>query len=468
MPSATEKNSGGTTTWSETFGYDIYGNRWVSATTPAGLETAFTPTASSNFNSSNRLLNNGALYDLSGNQTTIGGYTNTFDAESRLATSTINSITATYSYDGEGRRVQRVTGGVTTQYVYDAQGQLAAEFSAQAPTVTGTEYLIGRPLGSTRMTTNSSGGCLELHDYLPFGEDTINRLGGRTGCYGTSDGVAEKFTGKERDAETGLDYFGARYMSSAQGRFTSVDPAYESEILEYPQTWNRYSYVYNYPLNLTDPDGRCPWCIGAVVGAVVEGSWDLGSQLYQNGGDWSQVSWREVGANTLGGAATGAIAVATGGSSLLADALGGGVANTAGQMVTRTVEGNGTSLGDVGTDFAVGFASGEIGHFAADVIHIPEDPGSLGRRAHAVGRRKLARYNASVADRNYKMGLHAGVGIAASSLSGHAQSSMSEGFWNILEWLIYSPPSSEQAGSTNGTTSKITGCWDMQGNPCNK
>ena len=68
LATATEKNSGGTTTWSETFGYDIYGNRWVSATTPAGLETAFTPTAGSNFNSSNRLLNNGALYDLSGNR----------------------------------------------------------------------------------------------------------------------------------------------------------------------------------------------------------------------------------------------------------------------------------------------------------------------------------------------------------------------------------------------------------------
>jgi YD repeat-containing protein len=113
LATATEKNSGGTTTWSETYGYDIYGNRWVSATTPTGLETAFTPTASSNFNSSNRLLNNGALYDLSGNQTTIGGYTNTFDAESRLATSTLNSITATYSYDGEGRRVQETTGLAT-------------------------------------------------------------------------------------------------------------------------------------------------------------------------------------------------------------------------------------------------------------------------------------------------------------------------------------------------------------------
>jgi RHS repeat-associated protein len=256
LATATEKNSGGTTTWSETYGYDIYGNRWVSATTPAGLETAFTPTASSNFNSSNRLLNNGALYDLSGNQTTIGGYTNTFDAESRLATSTLNSITATYSYDGEGRRVQRVASGVTTQYVYDAQGQLAAEFSSQAPTVTGTEYLITDDLGSTRMVTNATGGCLGLHDYLPFGEDTINTLGGRTGCYGTSDGVAEKFTGKERDAETGLDYFGARYMSSAQGRFTSPDPVFASAAhLTDPQMWNEYAYVRNNPLKLTDPTG---------------------------------------------------------------------------------------------------------------------------------------------------------------------------------------------------------------------
>jgi RHS repeat-associated protein len=63
-----------------------------------------------------------------------------------------------------------------------------------------------------------------------------------------------KFTSKERDAETALDYFGARYMSSAQGRFTSVDPAFESEILEYPQTWNRYS-VSVWRTHLEDGDG---------------------------------------------------------------------------------------------------------------------------------------------------------------------------------------------------------------------
>ena len=106
------------------------------------------------------------------------------------------------------------------------------------------------------MTTNSSGGCLELHDYLPFGEDTINTLGGRTGCYGTSDGVAEKFTGKERDAETSNDYFGARYFSGAQGRFTSADSPFIDQGLSDPQSWNLYTYGRNNPLRFVDPTGR--------------------------------------------------------------------------------------------------------------------------------------------------------------------------------------------------------------------
>src|SRR5207244_22551 len=143
------------------------------------------------------------------------------------------------------------------------------------------------------------------------------------------EGVPEKFTVKERDWATGLDYFGARYLSGAQGRFTSVDPAYRSEILELPQTWNRYSYIYNRPTFATDPDGRCPPCIGAIVGGVVQGGWNLGTQLYHNGGHISQVSGREVAANFVGGAVSGAIAGATGGASLLVTATitaGGDVA----------------------------------------------------------------------------------------------------------------------------------------------
>ena len=64
-----------------------------------------------------------------------------------------------------------------------------------------------------------------------------------------------EFTSKERDAETGLDYFGARYFSSAQGRFTSVDPLMASAHASNPQSWNRYAYALNNPLRFTDPNG---------------------------------------------------------------------------------------------------------------------------------------------------------------------------------------------------------------------
>jgi RHS repeat-associated protein len=65
-----------------------------------------------------------------------------------------------------------------------------------------------------------------------------------------------KFTGKERDAESGLDYFGARYYGSNMGRFMSPDPSglYYADPTN-PQTLNHYSYVLNNPLIATDPDG---------------------------------------------------------------------------------------------------------------------------------------------------------------------------------------------------------------------
>jgi RHS repeat-associated protein len=67
--------------------------------------------------------------------------------------------------------------------------------------------------------------------------------------------MALQFTSKERDAETGLDYFGARYVSGAQGRFTSPDPLMASAHASNPQTWNRYTYGLNNQLRYFDPDG---------------------------------------------------------------------------------------------------------------------------------------------------------------------------------------------------------------------
>lgn len=66
---------------------------------------------------------------------------------------------------------------------------------------------------------------------------------------------ATEFTGKERDAKTGLDYFGARYMSAAQGRFTSPDAPLIDQYSGDPQSWNLYTYTRNNPLVNVDPDG---------------------------------------------------------------------------------------------------------------------------------------------------------------------------------------------------------------------
>jgi RHS repeat-associated protein len=64
------------------------------------------------------------------------------------------------------------------------------------------------------------------------------------------------FTGKERDAETGLDFFGFRYFSSAQGRWTSPDEVFADQHPEDPQSWNMYAYVRNNPLAHVDPNGK--------------------------------------------------------------------------------------------------------------------------------------------------------------------------------------------------------------------
>ncbi len=67
--------------------------------------------------------------------------------------------------------------------------------------------------------------------------------------------ASDKFTGKERDSESGLDYFGARYDASSLGRFMTPDPLMASAHASNPQTWNRYSYALNNPLRYVDPTG---------------------------------------------------------------------------------------------------------------------------------------------------------------------------------------------------------------------
>jgi len=115
---------------------------------------------------------------------------------------------------------------------------------------------------------------IKRHDYLPFGEELFGGTGSRSPSQGYSlgDSIRQQFTSKERDIETGLDYFGARYYSGNQGRFTGMD-SYDvnierqrttnqeemdtlfREYIGQPQNWNRYSYALNNPLKYVDPNG---------------------------------------------------------------------------------------------------------------------------------------------------------------------------------------------------------------------
>ncbi len=121
---------------------------------------------------------------------------------------------------------------------------LGQAVGAAAQTV---EYYHLDALGSVRAITDQNAAVIERHDYLPFGEE-----------WNPQPSIdARKFTGKERDLETGYDYFGARYLSSKTARFTTTDPSYTlTENLVDPQRWNRYSYVRNSPMRYVDPDGR--------------------------------------------------------------------------------------------------------------------------------------------------------------------------------------------------------------------
>ncbi len=188
--------------------------------------------------------------------------------------------TSQYFYDGNGSRVRKVVGGVATRYEYGAGGGLLAERDEATKAVTKEyfykggellattknggdyEYATADHLGSPRAWTDNSGNLVVggRHDYLPFGEELGAGVGIRSASIGYGDdSTRQKFGSKERDNETGLDFFEARYFSSAQGRFTSVDPLLASGTIYHPQTWNRYSFTLNNPLKYIDPTGMYVW-----------------------------------------------------------------------------------------------------------------------------------------------------------------------------------------------------------------
>jgi len=203
-----------------------------------------------------------------------------------------------YLYDPEGRRVAKGTGaslscgaptaanGFTlgSQYLLDQSGNQASELGPTGNAVhsnvweggrltgtydsTGLHFAIADPLGTKRVQAviSSTGtGVPELNCLsLPFGNNIGNTL--LSDCVavgiGGTDATEHHFTGKERDAESGNDYFGARYYASSMGRWLSPDWSAKVMPVPYaklddPQSLNLYAYVRNNPLTRVDPDGHC-------------------------------------------------------------------------------------------------------------------------------------------------------------------------------------------------------------------
>jgi RHS repeat-associated protein len=194
-----------------------------------------------------------------GNLTSDGTHSYQYDAEDRLKA--VDS--ATYTYNGDGARVAKSSGtlywgGLAES---DSAGNITSEFIflngkrlARRDAATGNVYyFLSDMLGSSSVVTDAAGNIQNESDFYPYGgESTItNNLAGQK----------YKFTGKERDAESGLDDFGARYYNSTMGRFMTPDWSAKAEPVPYaklanPQSLNLYAYVGNNPASMTDPNGH--------------------------------------------------------------------------------------------------------------------------------------------------------------------------------------------------------------------
>jgi RHS repeat-associated protein len=255
--------------WGNTYGYDAWGN--LLAKTKIG--TACAGESLSVTVGVNNRLGSGYLYDAAGNMTfnaTAPTQTYIYDQENRLT----GAAGYAYTYDADGNRVRKSNGNLAangTLYWYmtpgvvaetDLAGTLKSEYVffdgervARRDGATGTGgvfYYFSDHLKTASVITDASGVIKAESDYYPWGGELqfIN-----------NDSNDYKFTGKKRDVETGLDYFGARYYSNGLGRWVSADWSPVPIPVPYanfgdPQSLNLYGYVRGLPTTNVDLDGH--------------------------------------------------------------------------------------------------------------------------------------------------------------------------------------------------------------------
>jgi RHS repeat-associated protein len=258
---STTTANGKTEYWGNSYGYDPWGNLVAKTVTKCSAENL-----SVTVNTSNQF-QGGYTYDAAGNMMhdATASLNYTYDAENRIT----GAAGYTYTYDDEGNRVEKsngssgtlywymspgivaesdLTGALKSEYVFFAGGRVARKDLSGAS----VEYYFSDQLKTASVITDAGGNIKAESDYYPWGGElqlTAN------------DSNHYKFTGKERDGETGLDYFGARYYSNGMGRFVTPDWAAKAAAVPYadlkdPQSLNLYSYVRNRPMVLVDLDGH--------------------------------------------------------------------------------------------------------------------------------------------------------------------------------------------------------------------
>jgi RHS repeat-associated protein len=242
-----------------TYTYDRFGNRHdETVTAGSGVQPEYA------FNANNQIDVSGVTYDAAGNVIADGvglGNTYTYDAENRIITAA-NGYSASYVYDAFGHRVRATVNGQTRDFLYDLNGRTIDQLTGGSLTRS-EAYAEGMHLatyansttafdnsdwlGTSRVRSNVSGTNIESCTSLPFGEDlTCN----------SADVSPLHFTGQEHDSESGDDHFPFRYYSETMARWVTPDPAGLGAVdPTNPQTWNRYAYVMNSPLNYIDPLG---------------------------------------------------------------------------------------------------------------------------------------------------------------------------------------------------------------------
>jgi RHS repeat-associated protein len=309
--------------WKETYGYDRYGNRSSHSKFSLTNQLTATKITDPTIDQNTNRFDDGQDYSYDHNGNLIADVESrgfTFNADNKQTKVTQNGVAVgEYFFDGEGKRVKKVvydpngTGAVTevTVFVYST-GKLIGEYSTKAPPQNPTtSYTATDQLGSPRVITNALGQVTSRRDFMPFGEEITPDTSYRTASltYNTADNVRQKFTGYQKDDETGLDFAEARMYENRHGRFTAVDPLLASGKSADPQTFNRYVYTGNEPIRRVDHDGA-EWF--DVVTKIVEGkntlivhtpTWYPDNQPYPKGlskwTEWSGYVYQATAGNQL-------------------------------------------------------------------------------------------------------------------------------------------------------------------------